>query len=291
MIKKINNANAGIKRPVRVSDLQDIWVAFNKINAISETADPIILSGFYDKGDGYLSEGVIALGGILYYHPDIAGSRIAIGATAYGHEVGGVDQRVFEDSTTQDFSFNMIAKTTVSGVDFGELTMSRINVIRVKGGSKTLTGSIYFDSDAAFISHPNIWMDIDNFDGLPFDSFEITKSEMTLTDFRIRIKRLEDGKRMSPNFNITPIFESWPAHPEAIALSYPHILCGYTKIMDNSSSEEYGFPIGSVVVLSEYDIYFKWTAAIPRIYGSQYRYYFRFSINFDDNIFALPYFS
>lgn len=132
MIKKLNEANAGVKRPLRVSDLQDIWTAINNLNAIEAGSTPIILSGFHDKGDGYLSAGFIAKDGILYYHPDVTGSRIAIGADVYGSALSGVDERVFGDATTQNFSFNMVASAVVSAVSFGAFTLARVKNLRNK---------------------------------------------------------------------------------------------------------------------------------------------------------------
>lgn len=145
MIKKINDANAGVKRPLRVSDIQDVWTALNKINGLSGNSDPVVVSGFYDKGDGYLSEGVIAKDGVLYYHPDVAGSRIAIDANAYGNQLAGVDQRVFEDQTTQDFSFDMVANITSSAVDLGIMSLARIEDLRPKGVRREVTGVVKFD--------------------------------------------------------------------------------------------------------------------------------------------------
>lgn len=69
-IKTINPANPGLKRPFRLSDLQNVWDGLTEALA-SETlnsATPIkIVSGLHIMG-GELSSGVIAYNGKLYYY-------------------------------------------------------------------------------------------------------------------------------------------------------------------------------------------------------------------------------
>lgn len=69
-IKTINPANPGLKRPVRLSDLQNVWDGLTEALA-SETlssATPIkIVSGLHVIG-GELTPGVIAYRGKLYYY-------------------------------------------------------------------------------------------------------------------------------------------------------------------------------------------------------------------------------
>lgn len=69
-IKTINPANPGLKRPFRLSDLQNVWDGLTEALA-SETlnsATPIkIVSGLHITG-GELTPGVIAYGGKLYYY-------------------------------------------------------------------------------------------------------------------------------------------------------------------------------------------------------------------------------
>lgn len=145
MIKQINSANSAVKRPMRVSDLNDLWNALNCTSGLLAGATPVIISGFNDKGDGYLSAGVIAKSGYLYYHPDVATSRIAIGATAYGHKTSGVDERVFEDSTTQDYSYDMVVNTISSGgASFGVLSLQRVAQLKIYNGKKEVTGTLNF---------------------------------------------------------------------------------------------------------------------------------------------------
>lgn len=69
-IKTINPANPGLKRPFRLSDLQNVWDGLTEALA-SETinsATPIkIVSGLHISG-GELTPGVIAYSGKLYYY-------------------------------------------------------------------------------------------------------------------------------------------------------------------------------------------------------------------------------
>jgi len=126
MIKKLNDANAGVKRLLRISDLQDIWDALSLLHDQNADSGVFILYGFNDKGDGNLSQGVVSKDGVLYYHPDVSGARIAIGVEVYGHQLAGVDERVFDDATTQDFSFNMVANTVNTGVSLGAFTLNYV---------------------------------------------------------------------------------------------------------------------------------------------------------------------
>lgn len=72
-IKTINPANPGLKRPFRLSDLQNVWDGLTEALA-SETinsATPIkIVSGLHISG-GTLTPGVIAYKGKLYYYEGV----------------------------------------------------------------------------------------------------------------------------------------------------------------------------------------------------------------------------
>ncbi len=135
MIKKLNDVSPAVKRPMRVSDLQDVWDGLSNALA-SDTAaastGPLvrIVSGFYLKGDGNLSAGTVAFNGNLYFHPDIDGFRITLGATVYASEASSGDQRVFADGTTQVFSFNRLATSTVGGSQIGSFTQAFIDANR-----------------------------------------------------------------------------------------------------------------------------------------------------------------
>jgi len=105
MIKKINPTDGGIKRPLRVSDLQKLWDAINLIG-VKGKQGTFILSGFEEDINNQLTEGVLAHGGKLYYHPADPADPIRIGSDVYVSEKGNTDIRRFEDGTLKDFSFD-----------------------------------------------------------------------------------------------------------------------------------------------------------------------------------------
>jgi len=159
MLKKLNSANAGVKRPLRVSDLQDIWNALGTLFTSDVSTDTIIVSGFNDKGNGYLSAGIAVKAGKLYYHPDVEGYRILIGGVVYGNEIDGVDVRVFDDTTEQDFSFNVVASTGTSAVVLGTFTLNFIAQRRKKQQVREVYGTLTFNP---------------NFTVLPFSPADMT---------------------------------------------------------------------------------------------------------------------
>jgi hypothetical protein len=120
MIKTINHANPGVRRPLRVSDIQDLWNALKLVADIDSSSDTVILSGF-DVDDEYnLTKGLVAKNGKIYYNN---GTSIELDADVYGHELSGVDLRVFSDNSTSDFAFNCVANSTSSGgVFLGKFT-------------------------------------------------------------------------------------------------------------------------------------------------------------------------
>lgn len=217
MLKKINDANSGVKRPLRVSDIQELWTALTDINGIDAGSTPVILSGFNDKGDGNLSAGVIAMDGIMYYHPDVSGSRIAIGANVYGKEISGVDERVFEDATTQDFSFNMIANTAATGEDLGLLTLARVAQIRAGRKTREVTGVLEFTLYNNTTPTLTFTPDGDIGDNLVLSSVVTTNyAKFSITD--------AFGVRMNKSFSIVPqnttdMISLIPNYPDVIFAS------------------------------------------------------------------------
>lgn len=138
MIKKLNDVSPAVKRPMRVSDLQDVWDGLSNALASDTTSDSTgpyarIISGFYPKSDGNLSAGTVACSGNLYFHPDIDGFRIPLGSTVYTSEAASGDSRVFADGTTQMFSFNRLAVATSGGTSIGTFTQQFIDSNRVGG--------------------------------------------------------------------------------------------------------------------------------------------------------------
>lgn len=131
-ILKLNSANPGVKRPLKVQDLADLWHGLNTALAQGTEISPRILCGFNvsDDGDSFTS-GVIAYNGRLYLYDD--GDPIFFEESIYGAEISTDDNRVMGDGTTQLFSYACIATkdSTLPGAVFiGEASPSNIEAWR-----------------------------------------------------------------------------------------------------------------------------------------------------------------
>lgn len=131
-ILKLNSANPGVKRPLKVQDLADLWYGLDTALAQGTETSPRILCGFnvsYD-GDSFTS-GVIAYNGRLYLYDD--GDPIFFEDSIYGAEIPTDDNRVMGDGTTQLFSYACIVtkNSTLPGAVFiGEASPSNIEAWR-----------------------------------------------------------------------------------------------------------------------------------------------------------------
>lgn len=132
-ILKLNSANPGVKRPLKVQDLADLWHGLNTALAQGTETSPRILCGFNvrdDDSDSFTS-GVIAYNGRLYLYDD--GDPIFFEDSIYGAEISTDDNRVMGDGTTQLFSYACIATkdSTLPGAVFiGEASPSNIEAWR-----------------------------------------------------------------------------------------------------------------------------------------------------------------
>lgn len=131
-ILKLNSANPGVKRPLKVQDLADLWYGLNTALAQGTETSPRILCGFNvsDDGDSFTS-GVIAYNGRLYLYDD--GDPIFFEDSIYGAEISTDDNRVMGNGTTQLFSYACIATkdSTLPGAVFiGEASPSNIEAWR-----------------------------------------------------------------------------------------------------------------------------------------------------------------
>lgn len=131
-ILKLNSANPGVKRPLKVQDLADLWYGLNTALAQGTETSPRILCGF-DVGNGgdSFTSGVIAYNGRLYLYDD--GDPIFFEDSIYGAEISTNDNRVMGDGTTQLFSYACIAtkNSTLPGAVFiGEASPSNIEAWR-----------------------------------------------------------------------------------------------------------------------------------------------------------------
>ena len=131
-ILKLNSANPGVKRPLKVQDLADLWYGLNTALAQGTETSPRILCGFNVGNDGdSFTSGVIAYNGRLYLYDD--GDPIFFEDSIYGAEISTDDNRVMGDGTTQLFSYACIAtkNSTLPGAVFiGEASPSNIRAWR-----------------------------------------------------------------------------------------------------------------------------------------------------------------
>lgn len=131
-ILKLNSANPGVKRPLKVQDLADLWYGLNTALAQGTETSPRILCGFNVSNDGdSFTSGVIAFNERLYLYDD--GDPIFFEDSIYGAEISTDDNRVMGDGTTQLFSYACIAtkNSTLPGAVFiGEASPSNIEAWR-----------------------------------------------------------------------------------------------------------------------------------------------------------------
>lgn len=130
-ILKLNSANPGVKRPLKVQDLADLWYGLNTALAQGTETSPRILCGFNTNGDDSFTSGVIAYNGRLYLYDD--SDPIFFEDSIYGVEISTDDNRVMGDGTTQLFSYACIAtrdSTPPGAVFIGEASPSNIEAWR-----------------------------------------------------------------------------------------------------------------------------------------------------------------
>lgn len=131
-ILKLNSANPGVKRPLKVQDLANLWRGLNTALAQGTETSPRILCGFDVSIDGdSFTSGVIAYNRRLYLYDD--GDPIFFEDNIYGAEISTNDNRVMGDGTTQLFSYACIATkgSTLPGAVFiGKASPSNIRAWR-----------------------------------------------------------------------------------------------------------------------------------------------------------------
>lgn len=126
-ILKLNSANPGVKRPLKVQDLADLWYGLNTALAQGAETSPRILCGFNANGDDSFTSGVIAYHGRLYLYDD--GDPIFFEDSIYVAEISTDDNRVMGDGTTQLFSYACIVTKNSNlpgAVYIGEASPSNI---------------------------------------------------------------------------------------------------------------------------------------------------------------------
>lgn len=128
-ILKINDADPGVKRPLKVEDLANIWEGLNSALAQGTDTTPRILCGF-NVDNNILTPGAIAYKGKIYINDS---EDIALGDTIYGVEESTGDNRVMGDGTTQLFSYARrvgLDSGVAGAVLIGEASTDNLNLWR-----------------------------------------------------------------------------------------------------------------------------------------------------------------
>lgn len=114
-IKTINPANPGLKRPFRLSDLQNVWDGFTEAFAsetLNSTTTIKIVSGLHITG-GILTPGVIAYKGKLYYYE---GATSDNGGFSEGNDMYVAtiddDDRTLSTGLVQPFYINNVIRNS-----------------------------------------------------------------------------------------------------------------------------------------------------------------------------------
>lgn len=114
-IKTINSANPGLKRPFRLSDLQNVWDGLTEALAsetINSTTPIKIVSGLHMLG-GILTPGVIAYKGKLYYYE---GATSDNGGFSEGNDMYVAtiddDDRTLSTGLVQPFYINNVIRNS-----------------------------------------------------------------------------------------------------------------------------------------------------------------------------------
>lgn len=115
-IKTINPANPGLKRPFRLSDLQNVWDGLTEALA-SETINSVtpikIVSGLHISG-GILTPGVIAYKGKLYYYEGATSDNggFSEGNDMYVATIDDDDDRTLSTGLVQPFYINNVIRNS-----------------------------------------------------------------------------------------------------------------------------------------------------------------------------------
>lgn len=116
--KRLNSANPGVKRPLRISDLQDLWDAVQgMVQSTESDGGARIVSGFNWDSSGDLTPGYLAFKGKMYYYPATVGDRLYDATDIYVKEQPGAT-RVFADGSTQVFSYDNIVTANSAGATY-----------------------------------------------------------------------------------------------------------------------------------------------------------------------------
>lgn len=111
----LNSANPALKRPLRVSDLQNIYDAIKAV-VPQYSGTPKILWGMSFDDDGFIQAGAVSFKGEVYtWDPTAQGEQIQLGGAIYATKVASGDVRTMEGGTQQEFSYKNILTSKASG--------------------------------------------------------------------------------------------------------------------------------------------------------------------------------
>lgn len=116
----LNSANPALKRPLRVSDLQNIYDAIKAVVPQSSLT-PKILWGMSLDDDGFIQAGAVSFKGEVYtWDPVAQGDQLQIGNAIYAAKVASGDVRTMKGGTQQEFSYKNILTSKASGEQLSE---------------------------------------------------------------------------------------------------------------------------------------------------------------------------
>lgn len=111
----LNSANPALKRPLRVSDLQNIYDAIKAVVPQSGLT-PKILWGMSLDDDGFIQAGAVSFKGEVYtWDPVAQNDQLQIGDAIYAAKIASGDVRTMERGTQQEFSYKNILTSKASG--------------------------------------------------------------------------------------------------------------------------------------------------------------------------------
>lgn len=111
----LNSANPALKRPLRVSDLQNIYDAIKAVVPQSSLT-PKILWGMSFDDDGFIQAGAVSFKGEVYtWDPVAQNDQLQIGGAIYAAKIASGDVRTMEGGTQQEFSYKNILTSKASG--------------------------------------------------------------------------------------------------------------------------------------------------------------------------------
>lgn len=111
----LNSANPALKRPLRVSDLQNIYDAIKAVVPQSSLT-PKILWGMSLDDDGFIQAGAVSFKGEVYtWDPVAQNDQLQIGDAIYAAKIASGDVRTMESGTQQEFSYKNILTSKASG--------------------------------------------------------------------------------------------------------------------------------------------------------------------------------